>query len=383
MPGLAALYGQSPQSLKELYQLDPKYQLAQQALQSGTSTAPAQGGWGEGLARVFQGALGGKMARDAKSEAESQQRNSQQTLTDALSLGKDLPAETKQYQDGTSIDWEARPGNQDAMIQALSGNKDTAPIGMGIQGAMMDAQIENSQKANEPITPYQQATLKQAQDKLDAGSNGISYTMPDGTEIQIGGTGKGGNMKEYQAQASSRATLLGDGLKTLEKNINDPAVSPLRMAVGDTVKGSALGDLAATKMQSDPENIASAGRDAALEGMASSVTGAGVTKDQFTRFTNMLPKTGESDAVQQAKFDNAYNFLLNQTNIAGPVADQIKQHILERTQTRQGTVGPASAAGSSTVPQGVVPTAKGQFNAAAAKAAGYTDAEIQQFLQGQ
>lgn len=394
MAGLAALYGAQPGAgtLKALYQDDPRYALAQQAIQSGTSTAPAQGGWGEALARAFQGTLGGYMSGQIKNDADSKEQGKAQTMADAMALGRDQPAQTQQYGDGTKIDWNARPGSTDNMVSALMSNPDTSSVGMGLQGAMMDnkmatdqelakLKLANDLKGSEPITPYQQADLKQKQDKIDAGGGGISYTMPDGTEIQIGGSGKGaGGMKEYQAAASSRAQLLGDGLKTLENNISDPSVSPLRMAIGDTMKGTALGDLGATKLQGDKENIASAGRDAALEGMASAVTGAGVTKDQFTRFTNMLPKAADTQPVKDAKFDNAYNFLLNQTNVAGPIAEQLKQHIVERNQARQ-QVGAPGAAGATTPT--VIPTAKGQFNAAAAKQAGYTDAEIQQFLQGQ
>jgi hypothetical protein len=205
MAGLAALFGQNPQSLKSLYVDDPRSQLAQTALQQGTNMAPAQGGWGEALARAFQGGMGGYMQGEIMKDAKRREADKAATLATALSVGKDLPAESKTYSDGTVIDWQARDGNQ-AMINALGSNPDTAPIGMSVQAQMMDNERAQSAelakmrlagelKAAEPITPYQEAQLGIDRDKLEldrmkveSGSNGISYTMPDGTVVQVGGS---------------------------------------------------------------------------------------------------------------------------------------------------------------------------------------------------
>lgn len=132
---------------------------------------------------------------------------------------------------------------------------------------------------------------------------------------------------EAQGQASSRSNLLGSGLRMLEDNLSSPNVSPLRQAVADTATGSALGDYAANKIRTDEESLLSAGRDAALEGLASAVTGAGVTNDQFSRFTNLLPKSADSPTVREAKFNNAYNFLSNQLKVAGPAGEQMRNEL--------------------------------------------------------
>lgn len=381
MAGLAALYGQNPTSLKDLYGLDPKYQLAQQALQSGTSTAPAQGGWGEGLARIFQGAIAGKALGDVKKDAATAETQRQQTLTDALSLGKDLPAEPKQYQDGTSIDWQARPGSQDNMVNALMGNKDTAPIGMGVQGALMDAQIENQQKASEPITPYQKETLRQAQTKIDQGENGITIG-PDGT-IQIGGSGKG-KLTERQGKATSFAGRMDNAEKEIQqltvKNPNIGANSLTQSVLADSVtNGGITGKLANYKLEPEQRQLVTA-QNQWVNGLLRLDSGATLKPEEYSLYRQQyFPQPGDGAEViaQKAK---ARGIAKQGTDVeAGPGAGilAIKQQYDAANQP------PAAPAGSSTVPQGVVPTTKGQFNAAAAKAAGYTDAEIQQFLQGQ
>lgn len=345
-PATNSVVGALSGDLRSKYLTDPRLALAQTALQAGSSAAPVQGGIGEGLARVFQGWAGGKELGDLENDYKGKEATRADTVANALSLGIDQPAETKKYDDGTTINWDARAGNQDAMIKALTANPDTQDMASTLQlqrmqgttdlnAKLAELKLANQLKGAEPITPYQKAQLGMEQRKLNAGLGGISYTMPDGTQIQIGGTGKGGKINAEQGQAASRSTMIGDGLKSMENLISSPQVSPVRMALANSIGGSNIGDLAATSMRTPQEQQLSAATDSALEGLASAVTGAGVTSDQFTRFKNMLPNAADASTTKDAKFDQAYNFLLTQTNIAGPIAKQIQDHVVERNLERQ------------------------------------------------
>ena len=181
-------------------------------------------------------------------------------------------------------------------------------------------------------------------------SEGMSVTLPDGTVMQVGGSGK---MTEAQGQASSRGTLLGNGLQTIDANIASPNVNPYRQAAADTIQGmGAPGRLVATKIRSDEENMLNAGNAGALEGVASAVTGAGVTKDQFDRFTSMLPNSADSGDVRAQKFKSALTFLENQLQVAGPRGQQILatdtglQQLMQKYGVGQSVTGGVGAVGA-------------------------------------
>lgn len=291
MAGLAALYGQGPQNrLKELYLTDPRYQAAQQSAQWALSGAPAQGGWGEALARVFGGFTAGRQMNAAKEAARVEQANSQQALTDALSLGRERPAETKTYGDGTKIDWEARPANQEAMMRELYANPETAPIGMGIQGAMMEAQIANQAKANEPITPYQQAQL----DKKD---NGITIG-PDGT-IQIGGSGK---LTERQGKATSFAARMNNAEKDIEaltaKTPDIGANSLTQSILADAVtEGGITGKIANYGLKPEQRELVTA-QNQWVNGLLRLDSGATLKPEEYSLYRQQyFPQAGDGPEV--------------------------------------------------------------------------------------
>ncbi|MBP2564528.1 hypothetical protein J2766_001087 [Agrobacterium tumefaciens] len=136
-------------------------------------------------------------------------------------------------------------------------------------------------------------------------------------------------MTETQSTAASRSTLMNTGLRGMNDALVSGNVSPLNMALADTAANAGpIGEWAANQMRTPEEQRFSASKSAALEGIASAVTGAGVTQDQFARFSNMLPSGGETPENQRFKMANAYEFLLTQTKIAGPVADEIRGEVM-------------------------------------------------------
>jgi hypothetical protein len=139
---------------------------------------------------------------------------------------------------------------------------------------------------------------------------------------------------QSEGQAASRSTMLKDSLESFENIMNSPNVSPMNMAAADTVaKMGPIGTVIADKNIRTPDeqrfNVAKA---AALEGMASAVTGAGVTKDQFDRFTSILPTGSEDPAVRQEKLLGAYKFLRTQATLSGPLGSELGAYLDSKIQ---------------------------------------------------
>ena len=89
---------------------------------------------------------------------------------------------------------------------------------------------------------------------------------------------------QSEGQAASRSSLMKGALEGFEQVMNSPNISPGKMAVADTVGGMGpVGAYAADKIRSPDEQRFNVNKAGALESMASAVTGAGVTKEQFDR----------------------------------------------------------------------------------------------------
>jgi len=143
---------------------DPSYMANQSLIQNGTSMAPARGGALEAVARALTGGLAGANMRDLQTQYQGAQDSRNQAVIDALDLGKNLPAESKKYGDGTTINWNARPGSTDNVIQALAGNPETTDVATTMMGDQIKTQNDiNAMKAkqefeaNAPLTSAQKA----------------------------------------------------------------------------------------------------------------------------------------------------------------------------------------------------------------------------------
>jgi hypothetical protein len=127
-------------------------------------------------------------------------------------------------------------------------------------------------------------------------------------------------LTEAQGQAVARSNMLMQGLSEYQNYIFNPEVRPGAVAVADALEqtGNPLAKFAATKMvRNDSENMLKAAEARSLEALASSVTGAGVTADQFTRFQTMLPSVNDSDQNKQKKIMAAYEYLMGLSNLSG------------------------------------------------------------------
>lgn len=126
-------------------------QLAQLMLQQ-SNAAPAVGVTGA-LNKILSGAIAGwQLGKDSEEQtARVDAKNA--TMADALRAGQGQAAESKQYGDGTTINWNERKADPSAMAAILAGNRDTAPLGMQMQISQMDnaakSQAELAKEARE------------------------------------------------------------------------------------------------------------------------------------------------------------------------------------------------------------------------------------------
>jgi len=424
MAGLQALFGDTAQSkadLKRLY--DPRLTAAQSLSQMALSGAPAQGGWGEAIARVVAGGLAGKYQREAKNEEAAKQDNVQSALSQAMRLGQGWEPETKTYNDGITINWEGQKGDMGKMAQALMSNADTAPIGMGVQGAMLDnkmatdaalqkALFENAAKANEPITPYQQAQLDQGRQKLEQGNGGFNMVMPDGTEINLGGSGNkamgvqlGKNLANNAVKPDNDVAKLNNTLNMANaaERLNSTADAGYP-ALGKQLLGRVTNDTAMTKGMkagrndyTQLESLAATMGAESLKPLMGSAQLSNVdvsTAKTAASFNPNMTKDERGARIAQLKgiLERRRDLAAAEQEAArrgSPFGEpEIRQFYANKgldydTGMPLQAVAPQAPQANQAPQQGVVATPKGQFNAAAARAAGYTEAEIQQYLRVQ
>lgn len=403
-------------SVNASYLSDPRLALIQSLQQQGANAAPAEGGWGEGLARAFSGIVAGYQGKKLKSEYQAKDDDAKQRLTDALNSSAKREDRIKAV--------SAVPGYEDVAVKA-SLEKPDFDFGNLVDQAII------KKASGQPLTPEEEAAgraydlKKSAEVQMDTrgvpytpyrpmfggaaapapGSNGTLQLSRDGTAtllpppVQgqpqdpsvVAGMGNtssttpqapagldpkaqgvfmdqvakqqaenamnGGTpvLTEPQGKANSRATLLADGLSSFSKLLGNKNIDPVNMAIADTVSyGGPLGQVGANKIRSPEEQSWSAARDKALESVASAVTGAGVTKEQFARFSNLLPNGSEDPAVQREKLISAYGFLRAQTEEAGPASQDIRSAIDSQISNLKSQIPQAAKAADLGIPPDVL-----------------------------
>lgn len=115
--------------------------MAQQLLQQGVNTRPAEGGIAEVLARIGTAGIGGYLSNRADETEKAYQADRMATLAKALSAGQgaeNLPGPNPDGSAGYNL-----PGDPNAMAAILMGNPATANMGaeMGMK-SIMDAQAQ-------------------------------------------------------------------------------------------------------------------------------------------------------------------------------------------------------------------------------------------------
>jgi hypothetical protein len=149
-------------------QMALRMQLARGLMQG--QQAPAQS-WGEGLANMGSRLVGGYMAGQVMNEGRERDEAKAVTLANALRAGQGQAAETKSYGDGTTINWDERKGDPNAMAAILAGNKDTAQIGMQMQIGQMDTKAKNEAAMAREARAHQYAIDLERSKALDIGGD--------------------------------------------------------------------------------------------------------------------------------------------------------------------------------------------------------------------
>lgn len=250
----------------------------------GTSTAPARGGWGEGIARMLQGGLGGLVERRLREQREERQGAAQDTIAKAL-MGEQIEPQTGEISMGGDVTAQPigrTPNNISQMAQILAGNPDTAGMGfdMRMQDMARQQQLAAQQAAEErafqrrkelaampkpglsPEAFEQQRRLTTEKQKTAYGKTPVYVEMPDGSiSIMQLSSGGGGHMVEGLppgAKIIKPATVVGgqmvDPLSTETRRDVTGAI-----ASGETAKveGEATGDARARlpKVELQGENM--------------------------------------------------------------------------------------------------------------------------------
>lgn len=140
---------------------DPRYAMAQAMIDTGTSGAPARTNL-EGLSRAGQALVGAWLMKDANNEYNNRESNRSLAIANALRDASGMPAETKSYGDGTTINWDAVKPNMNKAIGTLAANPDTADTALQWQKGEMDYQ-RGRQAAAEDRAANQAFTLTRDQ----------------------------------------------------------------------------------------------------------------------------------------------------------------------------------------------------------------------------
>jgi hypothetical protein len=337
--GLLGLDRRKKQQLQAV--ADTLTQLGIGLMGQGTSTTPQSPL--QGLAQGLQGASQMQGVRQGQAQderrmdmAEQQFGMQQQDFQAKQQFEQARQAQLEKLIAGLTPEQQAAArGNPDAFFKAYSDSlfpkKDAQPGSVqeyeyaksqGFKGSLLDYETQKAAAGRAPTAADKPtADIQEYQFAVSQGfkgsymdylaskkGQGMSVTLPDGTVMQVGGAVKPPN--ESQMNAASRAQLIQTGLTELEKLYDNPDIDAWRMAGAETLaKAGPMGGVAANKLKTDAEQQWAAAQSSALEGLAASVTGAGVSTDQFTRYTNMLPAITDKPETRKAKMKAANNYL--------------------------------------------------------------------------
>lgn len=145
---------------------DPRYAMALALSKQAGDTSPIQSPW-QGVNRVAQGALSGYMLGSTQQEYQDRQNAYQKAVADSLKLGMGTPEVSRTQTEDQSmyggpasgekvVTAPAVPGDVRAMVAALSGNQDAAPMAAQFQlssiAARQAAEAQAAAQANAPYT---------------------------------------------------------------------------------------------------------------------------------------------------------------------------------------------------------------------------------------
>lgn len=206
----------------------------------------------------------------------------------------------------------------------------------GFTGSLLDYEAKKSAASRAPQqAPDQPADVREYQFAVGQGfkgsyldylatkkGGGMSVTLPDGTVMQMGGSVK--PPTEGQGKAANQYTLLSGALDDNQDLITKGGVSPMRMAGAETLSsmGPIPGVLAQMFVLSPEDKQFQAGRAAALESLANSITGAAFSDEQKRNFIAMMPQATDDAETSALKMKRMHNYLAQLQKNAGPALNQ-------------------------------------------------------------
>lgn len=269
---------------QQQHRLDPMNQLAQMLARSGAQAQPTNP-MGV-LDKVAQMGLSGYMMGDAQRKQDARTKDYQQTMANAMAAGMGTP-ETPDAP-GPTIGGEAgytapaKAGDMSALARVLSGNPDTA--GMGLQMTMADAANRKAMEREDALYGISRSD-KLADMQMQRGWNTEDRAAQQAFQEKM--------MGAQQAQAERMARLQAG----LAAGNQQPHLVPVQQADGTVVYQDARSAIGQAYF--DPK--ASASRPITAADRRQIGSALGVPVSEVDPMAGLPPKVAEAAAKEQAK----------------------------------------------------------------------------------
>lgn len=267
--------------VKDAFLTDPRQQMIKNMMEQSGSGTPQYGGPWAAMARALSGGLAGIAENKLQSKYQDRQKDYTDTMTRALSQGVDQPAQTQNYGDGSTINWDARPGDSNTMMNTLAGNPDTTGLAQDIMQKTAEAKLQYAMAANKPLTPFEQAQL-QGENITDAMGHMVpKYDLSRVSGVNIGMPSAFGAATTTPGAPAAMPGTPGTGVGTM----GAPGAAPLGMGAAAPGMLPPPGTLAGT-MANSPKAMESAAEKIG-ENMADRAVPKGAD-DNVPKMTNTL-----------------------------------------------------------------------------------------------
>jgi hypothetical protein len=276
------------------YEQDPRYLMAIQSMQQGSSTAPVHSA-AEGIARALQGGVGGYFAGKARRGYEEDQANQYGAIADILApqpmaMGKETP--------GSAV-----------MADGSSLNYSTPNIVEGDDPAVRDRR-ENIMKALQSGLVTPSAIGPSVVEALGFGKGSEYDTTP-----RVGVNPSTGKREQYVLDKQGNVKWLGVSPETKMEVAGNNVINPYEIQAG-----TRLPDTMSPEAEAQKARIAGAGRPATNIALNTERTFAGnVASNMAKQFTDNRDKASAAAAGIQALQEA--RALLDQGIYTGQMAD--------------------------------------------------------------
>lgn len=391
---------------QNMMQNDPRYQLAHSLLQNGLAPQTGEAGGLGVLAQALTAGLGAYETKNLSNEYKGRQQTAATDLSSALGQINGRDAETQGYKDGTNINWDAQAPDMNAGIRTLASNPDTADVATQLQLKQIEAKQSLANKLAELNAPLSN------KDKMD-----YAYKDREMTTDAFGNT-----IPKYQQAGQSPSGVMPPDGKMGMDMLSQGAMAGIDPRIANSPKVQMAKAEAAAKQQVSQEATTHTNVSGAQEFLAKSKDLRSLLQKQnpdgsfaYDKNGNPIAKEGADDIFGKIQGSPLGQGIQNFTNSdASARRDQVENQLsnleLSVAQMKlkgQGQITDAERAiARNTLPKFTNVDAstalknldqteaeakrilgKSQTNmqpkVQAALAAGYTQAEIDSFLNGQ